>query len=985
MKKIFYLASIAALAFSSCAKDETTEVALDTVGGGKIVAEMSGNADTRAYLDANHKFNWQNGDKLAVYNSAVEHPMFNSAYSWKNGFTQGVFEGEKKFNANEAYLAVYPRFSTSLITTGDLANMWAVGYVPGGPYGAYGTYLKLDANDKATGVKLSIPAEQKYMPGSFYQDVVPAMSTTFDVQANGDAAIKMQPVADYLFVNIKATEPIEKLTLKLFDRNASDFLNIAGEGNPTAYLLNGDVRYYLSAGEMDEEAITLVTNDYAADVTCHEPQTYVFVVPGGILGTVANADIKTKGIEAWIWVNDADTTDPMKASFAATTHEDSIPSLKTAGVQVVSNAQMNGYYSNNGTPSITQDDIYIARGAEADQTKVDPHGVLAAKNMEMENKYFWVNPLSKGQRTSFTYNPSDADVIENEAQLLRYLTKYEDGSKKVNAYICDNHTFDFSEAHMKQLSSELKANGSYTEFQPYIDAYLNGSFPTITEFEHVFNGNNAVISGIVEPLKGMGGIFGEIKGTIKDVTFDGIVAAEMDAEAPKGKMYPGVILGSVNGATISNVAVKNAEGMAIFGKATTTVLSKVAIEGVEDLNFIVVDMDLNGSRGTNDFTKTWSAWSGVKKAVFGTLDANGYGTAYLPEGADYAKLAWYVSTADATLADGIGAIVGGKNSFVAKAANQADTNAVSVMIGETSIWTGDVAETHTYGGYHTSNTNHAYYNYQCIESAEELAGTVAGDAILMTDMDMSYAVNSWETPDLDGTLEGNGATIKGISMEVEGVTTFVGSSVAPFEASKVYNLIVDGVSIDIFTKAGQVVYQHIAGLAKDANRVENVTVKNLVITGDGSSNNNEQYSNEYPSYIGWLVAGANNPTIKNSKVEGVNNSIAGIAALVGYVFITDNNSAKFENATATSVTTPQEQLANFWDFNGGRYDESKHGNFAATAVGLVDNSTSSAKSIEFAGTTGKPVFLYRNTENGDINVLYDDSKVILKKGDKQYK
>ena len=255
----------------------------------------------------------------------------------------------------------------------------------------------------------------------------------------------------------------------------------------------------------------------------------------------------------------------------------------------------------------------------------------------------------------------------------------------------------------------------------------------------------------------------------------------------------------------------------------------------------------------------------------------------------------------------------------------------------------------------------------------------------MADMDMSYAVNSWTAPALNGTLEGNGATIKGISMEVEGVTTFVGSSVAPFLAKTINNLVVDGVSIDIFTKAGQVVPQHIAGLAKDANRVENVTVKNLVITGDGSSNNNEQYSNDYPSYIGWLVAGANNPTIKNSKVEGVNNSIAGIAALVGYVFITDNNSAKFENATATSVTTPQEQLANFWDFNGGRYDESKHGNFAATAVGLVDNTTSSAKSIEFAGTTGKPVFLYRNTENSDINVLYDDSKVILKKGDKQYK
>ena len=57
MKKIFYLASIAALAFSSCAKDETTEAALDVVkGGSKIVAAMEAD-DTRTELVKNGNVN----------------------------------------------------------------------------------------------------------------------------------------------------------------------------------------------------------------------------------------------------------------------------------------------------------------------------------------------------------------------------------------------------------------------------------------------------------------------------------------------------------------------------------------------------------------------------------------------------------------------------------------------------------------------------------------------------------------------------------------------------------------------------------------------------------------------------------------------------------------------------------------------------------------------------------------------------------------
>ena len=61
------------------------------------------------------------------------------------------------------------------------------------------------------------------------------------------------------------------------------FLNIAGTGTIKKYTLNKATRYYLSNDNMDSESIVL-TCGRKTDTSCHEENTYVFVIPGGLLG-----------------------------------------------------------------------------------------------------------------------------------------------------------------------------------------------------------------------------------------------------------------------------------------------------------------------------------------------------------------------------------------------------------------------------------------------------------------------------------------------------------------------------------------------------------------------------------------------------------------------------------------------------------------------------------------------------------------------------
>ena len=197
MKKIFYLASIAALAFSSCAKDETTGSVIGTVGGSKIKAAVEAD-DTRTHLeevDGKYEFRWSKNDILGVYGDGANSAP-NVAFTLLDSSIDqaaGVFESNYKLLEGDNYVAYYPYQPGS-----DMVPTWTKGVL----------------NPET--IKLSISAQQNYAPASFNTLTAPAISDSFVLDEDGNADVTMQPVADYLFVNMMSTEPIQKLTLKLF-------------------------------------------------------------------------------------------------------------------------------------------------------------------------------------------------------------------------------------------------------------------------------------------------------------------------------------------------------------------------------------------------------------------------------------------------------------------------------------------------------------------------------------------------------------------------------------------------------------------------------------------------------------------------------------------------------------------------------------------------------------------------------------------------
>ena len=939
MKKIFYLASIAALAFSSCAKDNTTEAEFGTVvGGAKITAAVVAD-ETRTHLenvDGKHSVRWSAGDQLGVY--TVGGGLSNAAFVLDNssdGKAVGVFASQSaELKADKSYIAVYPRFQEALFSAVDEAEYY-------NPVGAD----KPDSDDVIEtadyeSVKVKIPATQKYQNGSFYTQTVPSVSSEFIVSEDGEAQVSMQPVVDYLMVNITSVEPIETLTLELANGDSGKRYQLSGEGTLKTYVLNGEYRYYFDFGvnnlakDAEGTTITLEIDEAAAQVMCHKANTYVFTIPANILGKGAAKDVRPI-----LTINKGETNEEVHY-FGTNSYTPNHPN----------------WLVNYKLIDATKNDVASNRAwrkANADTEREDD------QVLPLENTVFWLNELYKGERTAFMYNPNEDVIIQHEGQLLKYLTEYDAANGK-DAFICSEHEFDFSLQNMRNLTTELKANGSYNDYQVYISNYLadNGTFPCVEEYAHEFKGNGAVITDIERPLASMDGIFGEITGTINDVTFDGIVAASMrDVNyAQTAYVYvPGFILGSIEDGELIDVTVEDAQGLAILANGNVAAYEELTVKGAEGLNFIIADMDVEKKFAPAN----WNDVTAAKMAVFGAIDATGHNVLTLPAGANYGDIALNVSTdidADDLSTRVYRQLLGYPASYYAPiVANQADSNVLSVMIGGESYWTGDKTTVlpNKVGG--TGADKDYYKNVY----AEQLAANAdaAADIRLMSNMHLESAVNPWGMVTVKH-LDGNNKTISGVYMNGMGLET-----VAPVDAEVVTNLVVDGVTLDLATNITNVVPTTIAGLAVDAKTVTNVTVKNLVINAYAydTTNNTEAYYGTEISHIGWLVAEGTDIYVTNSKVEGVESNVRGIAGLVGH--ITLKNAAQIDNSSATVKTMAQTALTAFAE------KKASHKNVAGTAVGLVTTNATSPKDIKFKGI-GKPVFLYDTTTG--VTVVYDN-------------
>ena len=952
MKKIFYLASIAALAFSSCAKDETTEAQIDAVNGGaKITAAIAAD-DTRTSLekvDGKYEFRWSAGDQLGVYGVGAN-TLNNAAFVLENasdGKAVGVFASQNvELKADQDYVAVYPRFQTSLFSNIDLKEVELD--VPGTEGEEQDDYVDL------TAVKVTIPAIQKYQNGTFYTGTVPAVSTEFFVNADGGANLSMQPVVDYLFVNIQSTEPIKTLTLSL--NNGNDNLNIAGTAALSRYELGDSYRYVVQHNNMSSKFITLETDESYATVACHEPNTYVFAVPGGIFGTGYN-------VRAYLYVNK--TTFGDNWDFA-------VADYSLNGRQMVDNTHLNW------------------GDAKKTVKRLDKDGNAAVR---LENTVFWANPISvdtdgdtkADARGTFTYNPYGDAIISNEVELLEYIHKYNAGTK-VDAFLCEDGSFDFSIKNMMELATEYKN----TKYEGYIADYLadvnkGGGFPCFDNYTNNFIGNGAVIENIEQPLLSWAGIFGgqpnlysdvvllstrsgefveteNGKASITNITFSNIVAKEATDKIGYSEIYGGtlayytrghVLAGSFDG-TIKNVTVKDANGHSIMGTMNVAQYNGMTIEGVSDLYYIANELTANASL---DLTKTWDNVADVQRSVFEeiTPDKNAKNQDALhvitvPEGG---------AEAYATLTEGV---------------DVSTNSAVAVVIDGVSYWTGDSfdATAEIKSG---DNKGGMYIKY-----AEELAAGLDGKAELASDMDLNFAnlvtVDDygvvvpeetiwWSGASFD-SLDGAGHTVSDFNMYYVGAGSNV--AIAPFYAPVVKNITLDGVNItNVTPDKSKVVAEYISGVTAGAETVSNVTVNDLAISAyrsDDTNNTEANYSNSYSVKVGWVSAMATDAQISNVTVNGVKSNVKGIAGLVAMNTI--ETSSKFVNAAAQNVDAINTPIQKFAKFDS----EKKNYNVMGTAVGLVINNARRMADIKFM-QCGEPVFLYDAPST--LNVIYNET------------
>ena len=1027
MKKIFYLASIAALAFSSCAKDETTQAAIeDAKGGSKIVAAMEAD-DTRTHLETTNgkdfEYRWSLGDQLGIYGYG-ENTLSNAAFVLDNASDNspvGVFTSQHKLDPKSSYMAVYPRFAEPLF---HVASSMYVDD-PSTTNVNEAAYEMISKTNGAS-VTMKILPEQKYQNETFYTTTAPAISGTFEVSENGEAAIGMQPVADYLMVNLTSTEEIKTLTLRLQDGSApGTWLKIAGESNLASYWMNGkngmEYRYYIPEGgaevaknfanKLNETAITIKTDESYKTVACHEPNTYVFTIPAGLLGMGNN-------IEAFIWVNDVVETDVHKADFAALTREGAYNSLKASGVQLTSNFQLN-----SASAKVDQKNAYD----RIDETKDAGYKQIASK---LENTVFWVNEAIdtnndkiRDYRTSFEYNPNGDKIIHHEAQLLEYIVEYSKGNPDFyghDAFLCSGATFDFSEANMVALATELKnkVGENNVRYETYIANYLTdfskkdvakyiGGFPCFPAegqymFKNAFIGNGAEIINIFQPLLSEYGIFGgakvghdnvhytpyvtrahgnenvstaDKKASINDVTFANITSwydAELVLDMNLDKWVEtsyGYILASNFNGKISNVTVSNANGGAVMGNATVAQLKGLTLTDNDQLCNIFERLTLDGGV---DLSKVWAELSAVEDEVFQVIiPADNAATT-----ADKDLNVINIDAADATYAKLTNEVYIGND------------HAAAVVINDVSYWTGDSFATSKVINAGT-NKGKGYY----VQYAEQLAAMNADNLYELTrDMDLNYANLQWYASNgalvkhypwtmvEAKTIDGAGNSVSQVNMFAYDTTSKKSiSEIAPFKGANIQNIILNDVVIDINTQkedSGLVVPIAVAGVSVNATNVNNVTVNNVAINAyraDGTNNTQANYAQDNASRIGWVVALSKNTRANNVKVTGAHSSARGIAGVFGQINIGTEftDSAQLTDVTvsgvsSTTVNVPITDFVQFKMANAASY------NVLGTVVGCVTNDkTATAADIKFINS--KPVFMYY-APNAALNVLYNGDK-----------
>ena len=1042
MKKIFYLASIAALAFSSCAKDETTSAVIDSVrGGSKIMAKAEGDA-TRTHLEAvngNYEFRWSENDVIGVYGSDATSAK-NVPFALLDSYAdeaEGIFESNYKLLAGDNFFAYYPQ-----VPGNDYAPEWKEATGSGAT--AVAAHWNLEP------FKMKISKDQNYKPGSFNTVTAPAVSTAFTMDEDGNADVTMQPVGDYLFVNLAGTEDIQNVTLELwsatrtadtvtetgvwsyvgsdediaaeFEEIAARFINqpanspynyfrtwapgyphrtdvkdweytivetrtpnytnfsavnIAGEGTLKEYTYvdankNASTRYYLSNEGMTSNKITLAAGQLT-DVVCHDPNVYVFVVPGGLLGTNPLATGSSdQELVAKVYVNKEGNNNYRP--------------IEGQNYFVFGDESLNGGYAlkaDGVTPDTTKP-IW--------RQKTVNNGKMIVSGIKWENTVFWANKKVAGVREAALYNPENDFIIYNEVDFLQYMNEYGKNNDvaRRNAYVCAEHQFNFSDENMRALAAQIaktQNSDNKNNLRRYIDDYVANGVPCVAAYTSKFKGNGAVFTALKD-LQSAKGLFGNIGATavINDITFEDIIVPEdktveipvldendnpiydSSTGEPLVTYAQGVVLGTPDAAAkFVKVGVTGADAHSILAAGSVAQYEGLVLADVEDLDQIICTLNME-----KDLTfKNWDVASTVAENVFGEINAetgkdndkHHVVTIAAGDADEYAKLA-----ADITI-------------------YRDSAQAVSVVIEGVSYWTGSTVNTSALPSA-TATVNPIAYAEQLAYGKSAGMGPYNGKtyAALTRNMDANYENIEITWPnevDYSGVVfSGAEFAVKGIVLNTSGKNTV--DALAPFKFTNVSDLTLDGVELNILTSNTKhvAVPKMVAGLSIKAANVSNVVINDLKIETFEVSNtlNHDAYYGDIVPTIGWLVAEADNLQIEDSSADVAYSSLEGRAGLVGEVTITDTDSF-FENCSVSyGDLNDQEAIADFAKvaMEGNKITGNKYKNVYGTMVAHVINNDNKAHGIKFYGC-GNPVFLYTIGDNAAINVYYDNNTVVLNK------
>ncbi len=190
MKKIFSIASlllVAALAFTSCSKDETNAPEESVNKSFSIVANLN---DTKVTIDNALKSSWEDGDQMNVFHAATGTTAYTNdkAFSYAEGRFTGELGAALTDGASYDWYALYP-YSSYVTEPGENST----GHITVG-------------NDNRYTQEQAGNSNPTHMAGSTKQKgVYPLVGKVSNVAANTTPSLTMSHVCSYVKVHVKNT------------------------------------------------------------------------------------------------------------------------------------------------------------------------------------------------------------------------------------------------------------------------------------------------------------------------------------------------------------------------------------------------------------------------------------------------------------------------------------------------------------------------------------------------------------------------------------------------------------------------------------------------------------------------------------------------------------------------------------------------------------------------------------------------------------